>query len=51
MVEGGKLMKESVKKGLNKIVIGAAKRGANNASVWFYYQPKEPKSLKKLRGK
>lgn len=42
-------MKASVKKGINRIVMATAKRGANSASIWQYYQPKEPQALKKLK--
>ena len=42
-------MKKSIRESLNKLVVNVAKRGANSASIWEYYQPKEPQALKKLK--
>ena len=40
-----------VRKGIEKLVIRAAKIGVNNPSAWSFYQPKEPQAVKKLKRK
>lgn len=42
-------MNKNVKDCVDKFVMRVAKRGANSASMWQFYQPKEPQGLKKLK--
>lgn len=38
-----------VKKAIKKVIYNAASRSANRGCALFFYQPKVPKAVKKLR--